>query len=178
MLAAACAVPLSFAPYLSAPFGAQSLREFATDQSPAFWLGRAAVVLLVIAAAASFRSPRSAAGCAIGAVVAAALPAMVPQSRGELTQGWTSYVGTPTPPHLPTVYAVPMRGLPWLLALATFTAGALIVASTRPENRGLRIAAGLLVLVAIGTSLAIATPETAPDAGPLGGASDRTGGRA
>lgn len=155
---------LSSAPYLSAPFDAQSLREFATDQPPAFWLGRAAVVLLVIAAAASFRSLRLAAGCAIGAVVAAALPAMISSSRGTLTEGWTSYVGTPTP-HLPTIYAAPMWGLGWLLALATITAGGLIVAATRPEDRALRLAVALITLVATGASLAIARPETTPDAG-------------
>ena len=160
LVAAATAIGVSFAPYLDAPMDARSLSQFSTDEPPAFWFGRAAVVLLVVTASAAFRSLRLAVGCALLAVGAAAAPVIVPSLRGIPDQGWTVYAGAPTPPDGPTIIAASMWGLGAVMAVATFTVAVLDprVDPSESETRSqLRtIIVGVFTLVALGASIVVA----------------------
>jgi heme/copper-type cytochrome/quinol oxidase subunit 1 len=156
--AAAVAVLVGFAPFLGEPIEAGSLSQFSTDQPPTFWFGRATILLLVIGAAAAFRSLRIAAGLAVVAVGTAVAPLIAPTLRGTDAYGWTAYSSSP-PPLLPTIDATPRWGLGALMLLATFTAAVLMLALIRERQGpgGMRtIVVGLVTLVAISAEVVVA----------------------
>ncbi len=193
VVAAATAIGVGFAPYLDSFGGAPSLSEFSADQPAAFWFGRAAVVLLVITASAAFRSLRLAVGCAVLAVAAAVAPMVVPALRGEVELGWATYVGSPTPPHLPTVYATPRWGLAALIAVAVFTATVLVLALVRVTARPSPMRTTVVALVAVaaagaltalavsyrnssmGTTISLGTPRRYVDYLPVSSGSNLSG---
>ena len=167
-LAAAGALALSFAPFLDYPIGAQRLNQFSADQPPAYWFGRAATLLLVIAAVAGWRSVRLATGCADVAIATIAAPVVVTPLRRIGSVGWTVYAGAPVPPTLPRIDAPPGWGLGAMLAVATFAAAVLILAVTRSDDQRfpIRIAVvGLLALGALVASVAVIDAEASSTLG-------------
>jgi hypothetical protein len=159
VVAAALALLVGFAPYIDGPLGAVSLSQFTSDQPPAFWFGRAAVVLLVITAAAAFRSLGLAVMLAVFALGAASAPLIASALRGASALGWVGYAGSPPPPLLPTTDETPRWGLGALLAVAMFIVTVLVLAlirTTQPPGRTRAMIVALLGLVAVGASVALA----------------------
>jgi hypothetical protein len=160
MLAAVVALGLSFAPFLNYPVDARRLSQFSTGQPPAYWFGRAAIVLVVVAAATAKKSLRIAAGCAIAAVATIAATVVVTSLRQVSSVGWTTYAGGSV--SLPEVHASPMWGVGALLATATLAAAACILALTRsdiPQFRVRVVVVGLFGLAAFIASLALVDAE-------------------
>lgn len=155
VVAAAAAIMVGFAPYLDEFAGTPSLSQVSTDQPVAFWFGRAAVALLVVTASTAFRSLRVAVGCAVLAVAAAVAPIVVPPVRGAVVEGWAAYVGSPVPPHLPTIYATPLWGLAALMGLTVFTATVLVLALVRATAQPGAMRTTVVTLVAVAAAGAL-----------------------
>lgn len=157
VLAAVSAIALTAAPFLDYVTGTTRLAQFASDQPEGFWFGRAAVLLLVLAACAVFRRPLIAAVCAVAAVVLLAMAGLLEGLRQGTLAHCAGFIGLTCRP--PSFEASPQWGLRLLIAVAIVCAAALVhdvvsISVAAPLEGPRLMAAGALALAAVVASFA------------------------